>query len=129
MKKVFVLLMVMVLAMSATAFADDTVATRGLRRGLELEGAELEAFHEEMLAEKQVWIDALVEAGDITAEEGQAFINRMQEGFENCDGEAKEYGKQLSIGSGKGFGAMSGQRRGNGRGMANGSQGGWSTRE
>lgn len=129
MKKVLVLLMVMILAIGATAFADDAVATRGLRRGLELEGAELEAFHEEMIAEKQVWIDKLVEDGEITAEEGQAFIKRMQEGFENCDGEAKEYGKQLSIGSGKGFGAMSGQRRGNGIGSANGTGCGWRTIE
>lgn len=131
MKKILLLMMVLTLAVSATAFADDVVTGRGLRQGLQLEGEALEAFHEEMLADKQVWIDKLVEDGKITASEGEAFITQMKDGFENCDGESKQLGQQLSIGAGKGFGAMSGQRKANGPsdGTGNRMQARWQTTE
>ncbi len=129
MKKSMMLILVLLLAMGSAAFADDNVMPRGARQGLQLEGEALEAFHEDMLADKQVWIDKLVEEGTITAEEGEAFITKMEEGFENCDGTSQQLGQQLSIGAGKGFGAMLGQRRGNCQADGTGArtQGRWQT--
>lgn len=129
MKKIMLLSLVLALALGTAAFANEDSTSRGLRQGLTLEGEALEDFHADMLNQKQEWIDQLVAEGSLTAEEGVAFMTRMAEGFENCDGTPGQYGKELSIPNGKGFGAMNGNRQGNGLGNGQGRHGRWQTTE
>lgn len=109
------------MVVGTTAFAD-TSFVPGQRMGQELEGQELEAFHEAMLDQKQEWIDGLVEDEIITAEEGEAFIAGLEDNMANCDGTQKFYGRSLNVGQGNGFGAKNGfgNKDGSGRGQGKG---------
>ncbi len=131
MKKMMVVVLAMMMVLGTVAFADEVEFQRGQRMGLQLEGEELETFHEDMLAQKQDWIDTLVEEGKLTAAEGQAFMEAMKDNLDSCDGTSRQLGQDLNIGSGEGFGAMSGQRRGNGPkdGSGFGGRGRWQTAE
>jgi hypothetical protein len=75
----------------------------------------LEAFEEQMLQQKEAWLQERVEQGRLTQEQADAMITAMRENQANCDGSADGSCGGLGVGMGVGFGGMS-QSRGSGLG-------------
>lgn len=113
---------------SVLAFADDAYRyycnyrdNSAVESIMEEEGVTFEEAKEIMLNKKTERIDALVEKGALTSEEGDSIKVEIEDNIENCDvpGENRQegngYGLGLGNGNGQGFG------NGYGRGMRNGS--------
>ncbi len=80
----------------------------------------LEAFEEQMLEQKEAWLQERVTAGTLTQEQADTIIAAMRENQANCDGSADGSCGGLGVGMGAGFGGMS-QSRGSGLGDGLGS--------
>lgn len=141
MKKSLVLVLAMMMLFGTMAFAEtpaeiyadikgvEVEEVYGMGRGhggseglgAQLEGEELEEFHERLISAKEEWIEGLVEEGRLTEAEGKAYLDEMKANIENCDGTSRQLGQPLKIGGGQGFGAKNGQGRCNGSGASDGS--------
>lgn len=150
MKKSLVLVLAMMMLFGTMAFAEtpaeiyadikgvEVEEVYGMGRGhggeglgAQLEGEELEAFHQRLISAKEEWIEGLVEEGRLTEAEGKAYLDEMKANIENCDGTSRQLGQPLKIGGGQGFGAKNGQGRGNGAGDGSvfGTRGRWQENE
>ncbi|AHM57724.1 hypothetical protein EAL2_808p02190 (plasmid) [Peptoclostridium acidaminophilum DSM 3953] len=72
-----------------------------------------EEFKSQMLENKKATLEERVKSGQMTQEQADALIERM----ENCEGDSQGLGKA----AGAGFGQGSMQGKGNGQGLKNGS--------
>lgn len=86
-------------------------------------GIKAEDYKEELLDVKNAYVDELVKAGSLTAEQGKAVKERMSANIESCNGQTPGLGRMnggCGMGSGRmGNGAGNGFGRGFGR-MGNG---------
>jgi hypothetical protein len=80
----------------------------------------LEAFEEQMLEQKEAWLQERVASGSMTQEQADAIIAAMEENQANCDGSCDGSEGGLLAGMGARFGGM-GQSSGSGLGDGLGS--------
>jgi len=143
MRKSIVMVLALTMMLGTVAFAGETPAEiysdikgvdvqtltheRGHGWSNELEGDELEEFKTRLYESKEEWIKSLVEDGDLSQDDADAYLLKLKEGVEDCDGTSRHLGQALNVGAGKGFGSSNGQRLGNGDGThvghGNGSNG------
>lgn len=109
---------------SVIAFADDayryycnTRENSYVKSIMEEEGVTFEEAKDIMLNNKVERIDALVDKGALTSEEGESIKVEIEENIENCDVQ----GENRQEGNGYGLGLGNGSGNGYGRGMRNGS--------
>lgn len=112
MKKIFFTVLVLAMAIGGASVA----------LAADLTDEEVVAHHEEMLKIKEERLDELVDEGNITQEEADEFIQKMEERFEagDCDGAAEGLGNGIFSGSGKGMGRGIGLADGSGSGLGRG---------